>query len=289
MRLHRPPNRIACGVLAFWVFASPTLGHPDLDRQISDITSRIEADPGNADLFLQRGELHRIHQDWEAAEADFESARRLRRDLAVVDYLMGRLHLDAGRPKQAKRALDRFLAREPDHAAAHVARARALARLDQPLAAARDLTVAIDLHGGEDRPDPSYYLERAQALAGAGRIDEAIGGLDAGLARLGEPVTLQLAAIDLELARGRHDAALARLDRLGAGAARQETWLVRRGAILEGAGRLDEAGAAYADALAAIDRLPPSRQGSRAMARLREEAAAGAERVRHSAGKAEGG
>jgi tetratricopeptide (TPR) repeat protein len=265
------------------------VAHPDIDRQIADVTVRIEADPDDADLYLQRGELHRVHQDWAAAEADFATAKRLRRDLAIVDYVMGRLHLEAGRPKEAKRALDRFLAREPDHAAAHVARARALVQLQQPAAAARDFTTAIDLHGPEDRPDPAYYLERADVLARMGRIDEALRGLDEGLARLGQPVTLALAAIDLELAHGRHDAALARLDRLAAGAARQETWLVRRGEILEGAGRLEEAGTAYADALAAIDRLPASRRESRAMARLREGAAAGAARVRTKAQEAAGG
>ena len=61
------------------------------------------------------------------------------------------------------------------------------------------------------------------------------------IAALGEPVTLQLFAVDLEVQRERWDAALERIDRIAARSARQETWLLRRGEILEQAGRSEAA------------------------------------------------
>lgn len=273
-------------VLAAGLLALPAAqAHPDLEWQISKITERIEAAPRDAQLYLQRGELHREHRDWPAAEADFRRARALQPDLAAVDFYIGQLKLDADLPKQAKKALDRFLAKEPDHARARIARARALVRLGQPLAAVRDYDRALEARGKDHRPAPTYYLERAHALADAGpeHVDEAVRGLDEGLELLGKPVTLQLYAIELDVKRGRHDAALARLAQIASRANRQESWLMRRGEILESAGRVAEARSAYAAALDALGKLPASRRGSRAMQRLQTRAAAALERLDASA------
>ena len=108
--------------------------------------------------------------------------------------------------------------------------------------------------------------------AGIEHIDVALQGLDEGLERLGQPITLQLYAIDLELELGRHDAALARLDRIASRADRKETWLVRRGEILEQAGRPAEARAAYVAAIEAVQALPATRRGTRAVSRLQTRA-----------------
>jgi tetratricopeptide (TPR) repeat protein len=268
---------LATGLLALAVVQA----HPDVDWQISQMTARIEADPRDVQLYLKRGELHRIHRDWSAAESDFRRARELQPDLAAVDFYIGQLKLDANLPKQAKQALDRFLAKEPDHARARIARARALVRLGQPLVAVRDYDRALQAYGKDHRPEPAYYPERAQALASAGteHVDKAVRGLDEGLERLGRPVTLQLYALELELERGRHDAALERLEQIASRANRQESWLVRRGEILESAGRLAEARSAYAAALDAIEALPVSRRGSRAMQRLQVQAQTAVERL----------
>jgi len=106
------------------------------------------------------------------------------------------------------------------------------------------------------------YIERAQTLAAAGIEfrDEALRGLDEGMEKLGPLITLQLAALDLELAQKRYDRALARLERIAAGSPRKETWLARRGEIMEQAGRKTEAHESYAAALAAIETLPPHRR-----------------------------
>jgi predicted RNA polymerase sigma factor len=75
--------------------------------------------------------------------------------------------------------------------------------------------------------------------------------------------SLALAALDLEVALGRHQAALARLDRLLAEGPRNEAWLARRGELLERAGRRDEARGAYARALELIATRPAERRGKR--------------------------
>ena len=83
-------------------------------------------------------------------------------------------------------------------------------------------------------------------------------------------MTLQRAALDLEIRRGNLDGALARLEHASASSPRQETWLARRGEILERAGRLEEARDSFALALREIDRLPTHRRRTDAMTRLDE-------------------
>jgi predicted Zn-dependent protease len=255
-------------------------GHPGVDEQIADLTELIAKEPENGTLFLRRGELHRIHREWDKATADYLAARKLDPGLAAVDLCMGRTKLEAGLPKEALEPLDRYLRSRPTDAEGRATRARVYRKLGKNLAAARDYDAAV-ANAKSGRPRPEYYLERARALdaAGPSHLDEAIRGLDDGLATLGEPVTLMLYAIELEVQSKRYDSALARLDRLLARAARKETWLVRRGEILEAAGRPTHARQAYTQALEAIEGLPASRRNNRAVERLADAARTGRERL----------
>ena len=265
--------RLTLGLLAGLLAAGSIAAHPGIDDQIAHVTTLIEKDPQNATLFLRRGELYRIHRAWADAEADYAKSRKLDPDLALVDLCMGKLQLDADKPAEAKQALDLYLARRPHDADALAFHGRALARLGQHVAAAASFTRAI-ANVRSDRPKPEYYLERAQALEAAGisHLDEALHGLDEGLAKLGNPVVLQNYAIELELKGRRYDAALARLARMASRAQRKETWLVRKGEILERAKRFDEARAAYEQSLVAVDALPASRRQNRAVEKLVEQA-----------------
>jgi len=86
---------------------------------------------------------------------------------------------------------------------------------------------------------------------------------------LGYPLTLSLCAIEVELALQRFDAALRRVDDILSRSQRKETWLARRGEILEQANRATEARAAFMAALAAIDALPEHRRTTKAVIDLR--------------------
>ena len=108
----------ACGLAAVvccLLWDGSVLAHPGIDEQIADVTARIAEDPKDAGLYLKRGELHRIHLDWAAAEADYLRARGLDPGLDAVDLGLGTLRLDAGKPAEALEALDRFLEQRPDH------------------------------------------------------------------------------------------------------------------------------------------------------------------------------
>ena len=240
--------------------------HEDLHEQIVAITAKIKRDPKNAALYLQRGELHRLHRDWTRAAGDYDRASRLQPNLTIVDLGRGMMLLESRRFRQAKFVLDRFLRQQPHHVEGLITRGRVLARIGARLEAAKDFTEALALLPA---PEPELYLERAQVLAADERyIQEALRGLDEGIKRLGPLVTLESAAIDLELRGHNYDAALTRLDAVTTQSERKETWLVRRGEILKAAGRHEEARKAFSDAIVAIESLPPGRRQSRAITAL---------------------
>ena len=213
----------------------PVQAHEGLHEQIAAITAKIKRDPKNASLYLQRGELHRLHRDWARAAADYDRAEHLQPSLMIVELARGKMFFDSGKLQRAKLTLDRFLFRQPDHYEGVITRARVLAKLGLPMDAAKDFTQALTL---STVPEPELYLERANLLAAdVGQLGEVLRGLDEGINKLGPVVTLQLAAIDLELRRKNYDGALVRLDQIAAQSQRKEAWLVRRGEILKLAGR----------------------------------------------------
>jgi tetratricopeptide (TPR) repeat protein len=260
------PNHL----LSFWLlcYLSLTLlAHDGLREQIEELTRQLRLKPHDAQLYLRRGELHRLQRAWQSALADYAQAARLDPALREVAFARGRMWLAAGKPQLARAELDRFLAARPAHAEAWLMRARSLVMLKHFAAAARDYTQAINL-----LPQPDHYIERAQAQTQAGQYAEALRGLDEGLLCLGQLVVLQTLAIDLEVKRKRWNEALARLDQLAARTPRRESWLVKRGEILLLAGRKLEAKQAFSAALQSLDELPPAQRRTRAMLELERKA-----------------
>jgi tetratricopeptide (TPR) repeat protein len=256
------------GLLAFLGLPGVLQAHGDLHEQIEAIAARIEKDPDNAELYLKRGELHRAHREWAAAQADFDRAANRSPSLDTVDLARGLLWMDMGDWAQAEKALGNFLASHPDHAAALAAHGRVLVRMGRHKEGAVEFTRALAV-----KPLPELYLERARALVkdDTANLKNAVDGLNEGLAKLGHVVTLQLLALDFEVQMQDYTAALARLDAITLRSPRKEAWLARRGDLLHQAGRDPEAQVAWKAALAAIAQLPPHRRGTRAMTALESQ------------------
>jgi tetratricopeptide (TPR) repeat protein len=270
----RQVARVFTGVvILLTLLSSFAHAHEGLHEQIVAVTAKIRRDPKNASLYLQRGELYRLHRDWRRAAADYDRATRLQPSLTIVDLARGKMLFESRRLQQAKFVLDRFLRQQPDRVEGIITRARVLAKMGPRVQAAQDFTQALTL---APTPEPELYLERAQVLAEDERhIEDALRGLDEGIHRLGPLVTLQLSAIDLETRRKNYDAALTRLDLIAAQSERKEMWLVRRAEILRNAGRIEEARATFKAALLAIESLPPDRRQNRAVTALELRARSG--------------
>jgi tetratricopeptide (TPR) repeat protein len=250
---------LVLGAFALLAAAPAARGHGEFHGVILAADQDIAKDPKNPELYLRRAELFRIHQQFDSAQADIAIAEKLSPAFPVLDIAKARLLLDTGWPLSARAHLDRFLQASPRHLDALVLRSQAWNRLGQPLYAAEDLNRAIAVTP-EGAPD--LYIERAHTLASAGleQIEAAIQGIDDGVKRMGPLVTLELTAIELELRRNNHDAALARVDTVLERSPRKESWLARKAEILLQAGRAPEARKAYAAALSALNTLPPARR-----------------------------
>jgi tetratricopeptide (TPR) repeat protein len=236
--------------------------HEGLHEQIIAITKEIKKDPQNPALYLKRGELYRLHREWKNAERDFNQVEKMNPRLAIVDLGRGKLWLDAQRLFRAKQVLERFLAKEPNSFEGVLTVARVLARLKQTQKANGYFIQAIAL---SPQDSAEIYLERAQMLAAAGKIELALLGLDEGIEKLGGLVTLQSAAIDLEIKRKNYDAALARIEKLSAAMPRKESFLLRRGEILRFAGRKCEARKSLIESQKGFESLSSFRKNVRAV------------------------
>jgi tetratricopeptide (TPR) repeat protein len=257
-------------LLVCWVTqAEPLWAHVDLRDQILLATREIEEHPNDARLYFKRGELYRFHEDWDLAAGDFERASKLDPQLHLVKFARAKLMVQAGRLHSAQAILNAYIAEHPEVIQARLVRAQVLVDLDHTLAAVEDYSFALERVSD---PQPEHYLEWAKALAHGGEdyLDRAITSLDEGIAQLGPVITLQLYAIELELAKKNYKGALSRLDEITERARRKEKWLAQRGDILREAGELDQARVAYAESLSHIARLPKSRRGTPAVSRLEE-------------------
>ena len=237
-------------------FLSPASADGPLHEQIAELTRQIDGRGPDPALYLRRGELNRLHDQFDAARADFQKAQKLSPADPEPLFRLGRLALDEGKPADAAKRLARFKTLRPGSAEGWFLSARALARSGRFSEAVPDYHRAIAL---SVEPRPEWFVERCHA------------GLDEGLAKIGPLPALQLLAIEIETRRNGFDAALSRLDTLVAASERKETWLARRGDLLQQAGRIADARAAYRSAGAAIDRLPSGRQRALAMLELRRE------------------
>lgn len=185
--------------LAFACAAHRAAAHPPTSLPIAELTRRIAAEPGRADLHLERGELRRVAGDLSGASADYDEVDRLAPAHPSLALARAALALDAGDPATARRWLDQALAARPGDAAAFRLRARALLALGDRRAAIADLDAAIARIA---RPHPDLYLERARLQIAEGDRDGARAGLDEARARLGTVGSLEPFAIELDRADG---------------------------------------------------------------------------------------
>lgn len=212
------------------------LAHASIEQRILSATTQLAADPNNIELYLLRGDLYVSHNQWRAAEADFNTVAQIDESESRVHLYLGRLYLAEYRFTQAARELNNYLAYSPKDSSARVTLAQVLLELERPLDAVEQYNLAIESHA---KPSPDWYLARAQALAATAplQLEEALLGLDQGIEQYGPLATLQLYAISLEVRRKDYDTALLRLDSLAQQSSRKENWLQRRAEILHKAGR----------------------------------------------------
>lgn len=255
-------------VLASLLFAQSAAAHGNLHEQIEQLTAVLKDKPNDARLWHKRGELYRAHHEYAHALADYAQAELLDPGLEVIYLSRGRVMYESARYPDAYRALSQFLQMAPEHAEALYLRARTRIELGQRHAAELDFAEAL---ANSPEPGPELYLERAANLAQAGKVSPALAVLEQGLSRLGPVVTLEDAAINIELHARRFAPALSRIDTMLARSERKEHLLARKAQILEASGDKAAARKVRKEAISAIEGLPEIKRKLDATQKLHQE------------------
>lgn len=256
------------------VLATPTVSaHTELETQLDRVSHEIEHRPGEASLYMRRGNLRLRLHDWQGAEQDFALAHDLGTS-EVRDELglqRARLFNDAGQAQRAIDELNAYIARHPQHLIALRERALAYAQFGSFEHAIDDLTRLIDC---DKRRSPEPWLERARLWIQAGDTDAAVMSIEKAQDIFGPlPVFVEF-LVDAELDRDGYAAALGYLDDLPEVLATSPRWLWRRGDILARLGRRDEATRAFVRTRHAIMGLSAQRRNTPVMQNLLARVAA---------------
>lgn len=200
-----------------WLFATMMIcpcasAHGDLHLQINVISERLATNQAAPELWLRRADLNRQHGDFPAASSDLEHATRLRPGWPAISLQHARIAFDQKDFTGCIAAATQCATNNPLQSEALTLRARALVQLGKFSDAVADYD-ALLAATNSCASLPDLYHERAQILAGLRRWDEALRGLDAGMARLGNLPSLALPAIEYERQRGHPAAARERLER----------------------------------------------------------------------------
>lgn len=260
------PGIVAATVLTL-AWPPPASGHGEVHERIAELSTQIDRRPEDATLYFRRAEMRRLHQEWTEAEDDYRKAATLNPQLAAVRLGRATLRFDCGHAAEAEKLATEYLAEAPGQSDGLLLRARARAAQGRVDEAARDYDDSL---ASLSAATPDVYLERAALLANAmpPRRGDAVRGLEEGLRRLGPLLTLQEKAVDLEVADGQLDAALARIEDVLTAQPRHLEWLAKKWRLLVSAGRADAAAAARAATLSALEALPPRRRLLPAMSDL---------------------
>lgn len=266
------PSLLSALLLAI-VFAQPAYAHPGTAEAVAYVDRLIAAQPRSQELYIQRGMIQSNDGRFAQALADFSRAQELGDPLAV-GFELGVLHYRMRDFPTAKRYLDTWLARLPDHVPALEYRARLARETGDHAAALADFRRLLAL---QQRPNPAWFIEAAEMLAapdGAG-IAEALAVLDEGNRRLGITPQVQRKAIELERRRRRPDLAVARMQAMIAAFGETPDMRVELGELLVEAGRRPEALPQFRAAIAEIGALrdTPARRRLRARAEAQLAAA----------------
>jgi tetratricopeptide (TPR) repeat protein len=254
---------LVCGALA--------CGHGSHDDRVKYLTEVVENDPANV---TARRELARAcleHGDWELALAELDRADAMIPAGSRMDFSVTRARalMTGGRNDEARRVLDSFLEKSPDHAAALLERARVMDSLGNPALCLADYRKALEV---TVNPEPDLFIEVADQLVKQNLTAEAIRVMSKSIESKGQVPSLVLKAMDLEMAAGRYDDALKRIDTMAAVMPRPEPWMAKRAGVLSRAGRTDESKLEWQALLDHIDSLPDAERRSAAMTNLAAEA-----------------
>jgi tetratricopeptide (TPR) repeat protein len=259
---------LALAGLSLLLQAASGFGHGGLHELIDAQNKKVEKAPSDPALRFELASLYGQHGEVELALKNLDRVDALAPGKFPTDLLRGEAWVVAEKFTKAKEAFDRQLVSHPENPRAWLLRARAEHKLGQDAVSLADYREALKR---TPSPEPDLIQEVADALASHSCEKEAAQVLATGIEKLGKIPSLELRALDLEIAMKDFDAALRRVEEAQKNAPRPEPWMARRATVLAQAGRIEESRAAWKALADHLSSLPESERNSTAMTNLAEE------------------
>lgn len=234
-------------------------GHGSYHAVVAKLEKALAKNPDDASVRFQLAKAHSEHEEWKLCLDELERVDALARGKFATGWLRGVSFHQGGMNGKAKDELDRFLAGQPEHAAALLDRAKVSEALGDKRGAAEDSTRALALA-------PSSAVEQwvfaADCLTADDRRDDAVRLLETALKHHDKDPLLLREVLSLETELQRWDDALGRIDDLGKVSPSPEPWMAERAELLVRAGRPDESKRSWQALLDHLSRLPNLDRGT---------------------------
>ena len=255
---------IFCGVPAAYA-------HEGVNAEIAALGSKIQKEPHNVALYIERAALLRREGLFTRALSDLAFAQKLTPQNREIILEKGLTLAAKGEPKEAESLLSAFLTSGPPSAKAFEVRGQIREYAKRFVEARADYAAAVAL-----KPGPDLFLARGRMDELLGHWDEAASGYEEGMRILSGAVVLRLALIRVENKRGHYDRAIALIDEMIGSLPVKADWLLLRAEQHEAAGRPAKAREDREEALHETDRRLAARPTDfTRMARARALAALG--------------
>src|SRR6185503_14144050 len=202
-------------IILIWAciaLAQPLLAEDDVQEAIESVNRELAASPRDPSLLIRRSRLYQQKRMFDQAVAHLNEAGRLGA-AKELEREKAELFLAAGWYETGVEHANNSVTQNPNDPAGYIVRARLNTKLDKIKEAGADYAAAIE-KSKEARLE--LYIEHAQAISteDGAYLDQALATLENGIKRIGSVITLESAALEVELRQRNYDAALSRVDRI---------------------------------------------------------------------------
>lgn len=246
-------------VAVFFAGTGFSEGHGSYHAVVSKLERTLARNPDDAATRFLLAKAHAEHEEWKLCLDELDRIEALAPGEFETGWLRGVSFRQGGMNERAKEELDRFLKDHAEHPEALYERARVAHASGDARSAAADSVRSLSLAPGASA---ERWIFAADRLEDDERPDEAVRLLDDGLKRHDEDPLLLRRALSLDIALGRWDSGLVRIEKLGKVAPKPEPSMAERAELLSRAGRKEASLDAWRALLDHLGRLPALDRGT---------------------------
>jgi tetratricopeptide (TPR) repeat protein len=222
----------SCTLVVTLLGTLPAVAHEGISAEIAALDVKIQKDPKNISLYIERAALFRRERQFVPALADLAIAQNLEPQRREIILEKGLTLAAKGDSNEAESLLSAYLASGLPSAKAFEVRGKIRESAKRFVEARADYAAAVAL-----KPDPDLFLARGRMDETLAHWDEAARGYEEGLRVLSGAVVIRLALIRVENKRGHYDRAIAIVDEILPNLPVKAEWLLIRAEQHTAAGR----------------------------------------------------